>query len=160
MISNRPTEHSNTKGKVEIPWIGYKTAAISDQYDNRKYQRVSWESSIVYLTVGRDMSGYWSTNFLALSPPSYVTFDLSGYFFQSQEQIRGLRNAWNMYEQVQVSNIQVSTNIGTGALKLGSGTTDPCFYQFRSMEDKNNFMKGQMLHTARYPYINFSTSVR
>lgn len=106
------------------------------------------------------MSGYWSTNFLALSPPSYVQFDLSGYNFQSQDQIRTLRQAWNMYEQVQVCNIQVSTTIGTGALKLGSGTNNPVFYAFPSMEDKNNFLKGQMLHYARYPYINFSTSVR
>ena len=106
------------------------------------------------------MSGYWSTNFLALSPPAYVAFDLSGYHYQSQDQIRTLRQAWNLYEQVQISNIQVSTNIGTGALTYGSGTNDPCFYQFRSMEDKNTFLKGQMLHIARYPYINFSTSVR
>jgi hypothetical protein len=106
------------------------------------------------------MSGYWSTNYLALLSPQNVTFDLSGYAFQSQDQIRTLRQAWNFYEQVQICNIQVSTNIGTGALKLGPGTNDPVFYSFQSMEDKNNFMKGQMLHYARYPYINFSTSVR
>jgi hypothetical protein len=106
------------------------------------------------------MSGYWSTNFLALSPPTYVAFDLSGYHYQSQEQIRALRKSWTFYEQIQVSNIQVSTNIGTGVIKLGSGINDPIFYQFQTFEEKNNFVKGQMLHVARYPYINFSTSVR
>jgi hypothetical protein len=106
------------------------------------------------------MSGYWSTNYLALTPPVLQTFDLSGYAFQSQDQIRTLRQTWNWYEKIQISNIQVSTNIGTGALKIGSGTNDPYYYAFKSMEDKNNFTKGQMLHIARYPYINFSTVVR
>jgi hypothetical protein len=106
------------------------------------------------------MSGYWSTNFLALNPPARVTFDLSGYMYQSQAQITDLRNAWNTYERVQISNIQVSTNIGLGTLVLGPGTNAPYFYQFTSMEEKNMFNKGQNLHIERYPYINFSTSIR
>jgi hypothetical protein len=106
------------------------------------------------------MSGYWSTNFLALNPPARVTFDLSGYMYQSQAQITDLRNAWNTYERVQISNIQVSTNIGLGTLVYGSGNNNPYFYQFASMEEKNMFYKGENLHISRYPYINFSTIVR
>ena len=60
----------------------------------------------------------------------------------------------------QISNIQVSTNIGLGTLVLGPGTNAPYFYQFTSMEEKNMFNKGQNLHIERYPYINFSTSIR
>ena len=104
------------------------------------------------------MSGYWSTNYLSLA--KQTTFDLSGYMYQSQAQISELRNAWNTYERIQICNIQVSTNIGSGTLLYGAGINDPYFYQFASMEEKNMFNKGQMLHNARYPYINFSTSIR
>jgi|CryBogDrversion2_4_1035264.scaffolds.fasta_scaffold31696_1 hypothetical protein len=106
------------------------------------------------------MSGYWSTNFLALNPPVKQIFDLSGYMYQSQAQIYDLRNAWNTYERVQISNIKVSTSIGLGTIVLGPGTNTPYFYQFASMEEKNMFYKGENLHIGRYPYINFSTIVR
>jgi hypothetical protein len=106
------------------------------------------------------MSGYWSTNFLALSPPKFTTFDLSGFYFQSQAQISDLRSVWNTFEQIQVCNIAVSTSIGLGTTQYSSGINDPLFYQFRTAEEKNRFTRGQQLHIARYPYINFSTSVR
>jgi len=114
----------------------------------------------VYLTVGEDMSEYWSTNFLALPTPRFVTFDLSGYKFQSQAQIGDLRNCWNIYEQIQTCNISVSTSIGLGTKSYNAGVNDPLFYQFHSLEEKNKFTKGQQLHYLRYPYINFSTTVR
>ena len=106
------------------------------------------------------MSEFWSTNFLALSTPKFVTFDLSGYKFQSQAQIGDLRNCWNTYEHIQICNISVSTSIGLGTKTYSAGVNDPLFYQFRSSEEKFQFTKGQQLHYNRYPYINFSTSVR
>lgn len=106
------------------------------------------------------MSEFWSTNYLALSTPTFVNFDLSGYKFQSQAQIGDLRHCWNTYEHIQICNISVSTSIGLGTKTYSPGVNDPLFYQFHSLEEKNKFVKGQQLHYLRYPYINFSTTVR
>jgi hypothetical protein len=105
---------------------------------------------------------YWSTNYLALSPPAFVTFDLSGVYYKSRGDIMDLRNAWNMFEQIEASNIQTSTLIGLGIKHYDSGNSspEPIFYQFPSFDDRTQYVKGQLLHVQRYPYINFSTIAR
>ena len=108
------------------------------------------------------MSGYWSTNYLSLA--KQTTFDLSGYMYQSQAQITDLRNAWNTYERIQICNIQVSTNIGSGTLLYGAGINSPYFYQFASMEEKHGSLIRGMFSapksTSKSPFVSFKNGMQ
>jgi hypothetical protein len=102
---------------------------------------------------------YWSTNFLTLTPPVLLQYDLSGVLYKSRDEIVKMREAWNSFEQITVSNLQTSTLIGIGAINIApsSGDTNSPYHFFETMASRNKFLRGQMLHIERYPYINFST---
>lgn len=102
---------------------------------------------------------YWSTNFLTLTPPVRVQYDLSGVFYKSRGEIIKMREAWNSFEQITISNLQTSTLIGIGDITIApsSGDINSPYHFFETMTSRNKFLQGQMLHIERYPYINFST---
>jgi hypothetical protein len=105
------------------------------------------------------MEPYWSTNFLLLSPPRSVAFDLSGVFFKSRTEINDIRLAWNTFENIAISNINVTAGIANGSISLvkSDAVNDPLYHSFKGMAERNLFLRGQILHTERYPFINFSS---
>jgi hypothetical protein len=105
---------------------------------------------------------YWSTNYLLLNPPKFLTFDLSGVQYMNYGDIMNIRNSWNLFESVTACNIQVSTSLslGTTSFVKSSSENNGLFYQFQSNADLLSFRRGQLYHINRYPYIDFSTMVQ
>ena len=105
---------------------------------------------------------YWSTNYLLLNPPKFLTFDLSGVQYMNYGDIMNIRNSWNLFESVTACNVHISTalSLGTASFVRPSSENNGLFYQFQNNADLLSFRRGQLYHNNRYPYIDFSTMVQ
>jgi hypothetical protein len=77
-----------------------------------------------------------------------VLFDCSGFSFMSIGQKLIYQTNWDLFNNVQTYNSNVSTVIAAGY--VGSN-----YYQFNNFADKNNYKQGQYLHQQRYPNSNW-----
>jgi len=74
-----------------------------------------------------------------------VAFDISGFQFQSIGQNLILQTNWNLFNQIQAYNSNVST------LRKSN------YYQFQSYAEKTQYTQGQFLHQQRYPNSNWNS---
>jgi hypothetical protein len=89
---------------------------------------------------------------MSLTPPypDYYCLDLSGFKFLSQSQKLQYKEAWTVFNKVQLFNINVSTVRNNGDLWA-------TYYQFQTNEEKAFFDKGQSLHTYSYPSLSWTS---
>lgn len=80
----------------------------------------------------------------------FACFDLSGIRGLSPVQYRIYQQAWNTYNIVQSYNSNTSTLRHAGAKYLN-------YYQFVSMEEKNQYTRGQQLHVQVFPNSNWAS---
>ena len=74
-----------------------------------------------------------------------VAFDISGFKFQSIGQNLIFQTNWNLFNQIQIYNSNVST------LRKSN------YYQFQSYAEKTQYTQGQFLHQKRYPNSNWNS---
>ena len=72
-----------------------------------------------------------------------VCQDLSGFLFLSQSQLKYYRTSVQTFNRVQDYNSNISTLRSQGDSTLS-------YYQFISLEEKNNYTKGLFLLTQSY----------
>ncbi len=74
--------------------------------------------------------------------------DLSGFKFLTFSQKDEYKRAWQIFNNVQTFNSNVSTLRFNGDLTL-------TYYQFISGEEKTKFLQGRFLHIQSYPNSNW-----
>ena len=77
-------------------------------------------------------------------------FDLSGFTPVPNSILNQYRFDWNTFERIQTLNSNVST------IRSGGNKT-VYYYNFITNQEKNSFLKGQVLHTVRYPNSNWDS---
>ena len=74
--------------------------------------------------------------------------DLSGFKFLTFGQKTEYQRAWQIFNNVQTYNSNVST-------LRSAGQTTLIYYQFISGEEKTKFLQGRFLHIQAYPNSNW-----
>lgn len=89
--------------------------------------------------------------------------DLSGFKFLTFSQKLEYQRAWQIFDNVQAFNSNVSTLRFTGnALNSNmstifiQGNSNLTYYQFISGEQKTKFLQGRFLHIQSYPNSNWA----
>jgi hypothetical protein len=78
-----------------------------------------------------------------------VVFDVSGFSFLSIGQKLIYQTNWDLYNNVQTYN----SNVSTGA----QGYNGSNYYEFRTFADKASYKQGQYLHQQRFPTSNWAS---
>ncbi len=81
-----------------------------------------------------------------MSSPNYC--DLSGFKFLNFAQKQEYQRAWQIFDNVQTFNSNVST------LRF-QGYSNLTYFQFISGEEKTKFLQGRFLHIQSYPHSNW-----
>jgi hypothetical protein len=81
-----------------------------------------------------------------MSSPNYC--DLSGFKFLNFAQKQEYQRAWQIFDNVQTFNSNVST------LRF-QGYSNLTYFQFISGEEKTKFLQGRFLHIQSYPNSNW-----
>jgi hypothetical protein len=81
-----------------------------------------------------------------MSSPNFC--DLSGFKFLTFGQKTEYQRAWQIFNNVQTYNSNVST-------LRSAGQTTLIYYQFISGEEKTKFLQGRFLHIQAYPNSNW-----
>jgi hypothetical protein len=81
-----------------------------------------------------------------MSSPNYC--DLSGFKFLTFGQKTEYQRAWQIFNNVQTYNSNVST-------LRSAGQTTLTYFQFISGEEKTKFLQGRFLHIQAYPNSNW-----
>ena len=81
-----------------------------------------------------------------MSSPNYC--DLSGFKFLTFTQKTEYQRAWQIFDNVQTYNSNVST------LRSG-GQSNLTYFQFISGEERTKFTQGRFLHIQAYPNSNW-----
>jgi hypothetical protein len=81
-----------------------------------------------------------------MSSPNYC--DLSGFKFLTFSQKTEYQRAWQIFDNVQNYNSNVSTLRSAGEQTL-------TYFQFISGEEKTKFLQGRLLHIQSYPNSNW-----
>ena len=74
--------------------------------------------------------------------------DLSGFKFLTFAQKQEYQRAWQIFNNVQTFNSNVST------LRF-QGNSNLTYFQFISSEEKTQFLQGRFLHIQSYPNSNW-----
>lgn len=74
--------------------------------------------------------------------------DLSGFKFLNFAQKQEYQRAWQIFDNVQAFNSNVST------LRF-QGNSNLTYFQFISGEEKTKFLQGRFLHIQAYPNSNW-----
>lgn len=77
-------------------------------------------------------------------------FDASGIQFLPQSLYLTYQSQWATFERIYNFNSNISTLQGQGTLNLH-------FYQFKNGVEQTDYLKGQFLHTTRYPNSNWDS---
>jgi hypothetical protein len=94
-----------------------------------------------------------------MSSQSYC--DLSGFKFLTFAQKQEYQRAWQIFNNVQAFNSNISTlrftgNISTMQMStFQQGNSNLTYYQFISGEEKTKFLQGRFLHIQSYPNSNW-----
>ena len=76
------------------------------------------------------------------------TFDLSGILAPPQSLKRYYQDCWNVFNNVQIINSNIST-------LRAAGDTAQTYYIYTNIHEQNQFTVGRMLHIQRYPNSNW-----
>ena len=81
-----------------------------------------------------------------MSSPNYC--DLSGFKFLTFSQKQDYQRSWQIFDNVQAFNSNIST------LRF-QGNSNLTYYQFISNVEKAKFLQGRFLHIQSYPNSNW-----
>ena len=75
--------------------------------------------------------------------------DLSGFTFLYQSQLLKYKSSWDIFNRVQLYNVNIST-------LRAAGQTNLSYYQFLTNQEKDAFTRGRFLHYQSYPNGNWT----
>ncbi len=96
-----------------------------------------------------------------MSSPNYC--DLSGFKFLTFSQKQEYQRSWQLFDNIQAFNSNISTLRFTGyissiqmsTVQFQQGNSNLTYYQFISNVEKTKFLQGRLLHIQSYPNSNW-----